>query len=97
MQSIWSLYDQVREPKLFENIVSTLGRLVSEKPVLLGAGPHMHGVGVPSTEASTGQAGYLDMGIGMVASAANAGLSTVNSMIGATGGLGSHSSIRLRL
>ena len=83
---------------MFSKIVSALGRLVNEKPILLGAGPQMHGLGVPTTEGANGHAGYLDMGIGMVASAASAGMSTVNSMMRATGGgLGPHSAMKLGL
>lgn len=98
LQSIWNHYDHPNGPKLFFKIVSSLGRLVNEKPVLLGVGSQMHGLGIPSTEGAHAHAGYLDMGIGMVASAANAGMSTVNSMIGATGGgLGPHSGMKLGL
>jgi hypothetical protein len=48
---------------------------------------------VPSKDA-----GYFDMGLGMVASAASVGVSTVSSMMGTMGGgLGSHSGLKLRL
>ena len=98
LQSIWSHYDQSDGPKLFAKFVSALGRLMNEKPILLGVGPQMHGLGLPSTEGVDGHAGYLDMGFGMVASAASVGISTVNHMIGTTGGgLGPQSSMKLRL
>ncbi len=94
MQSIWKHYDQNGGSKLFLKIVSALGRLVNERPGLLGVGPQMHGLGIPSTEGTSGNAGYLDMGIGMVASAASAGMS----IMGATGGgLGPQSGMKLRL
>ena len=54
----------------------------------------MHGLGTTAGEGINGHAGYLDMGIGMVASAASAGMS----MMGATGGgLGPHSGMKLGL
>lgn len=63
----------------------------------------MHGLGIPATDPSSSNtslnaAGYLDMGLGMVASAASVGVSTVNAMMGASGGgLGPHSAMKLRL
>ena len=53
----------------------------------------MHGLGVPHSEnmaagGSGSGGGYLDMGIGMVASAATAGINTVGSMIEFYGGGG---------
>jgi hypothetical protein len=56
----------------------------------------MRGLGVPSGDGPN--AGYLDIGFGMVASAANVGVSTVSSMMGSQeGGLGPQSSLKLKL
>lgn len=98
LQNLWRHFDQPGGPKLFSKLVSALGRLLNEKPVLLGMGTQMNGIGVGGIEGHNAHGGYLDMGIGMVTSAASAGLTTVNSMIGTgTGGLGNHSGMKLRL
>ncbi|ORY29654.1 guanine nucleotide exchange factor in Golgi transport N-terminal-domain-containing protein [Naematelia encephala] len=101
LQSIWQQYDQGEGLGLFGKLVATLGRLVNEKPALLGIGSQMHGLGLPhnSTDGLLGKdAGYLDMGIEMMTSAANVGVATVSSMIGSSGaGLGVHSGLKLRL
>ncbi|ADV19956.1 hypothetical protein I305_00461 [Cryptococcus gattii E566] len=103
LQNIYTHYDKTEGPKLYNRIVSALSHLVNEKPALLGIGTQMHGLGVPATDLSSSNpnlhaAGYLDMGLGMVASAASVGVSTVNAMMGAGGGgLGSHSAMKLRL
>lgn len=71
---------------------------MNEKPNLLGVSDQMHGLGVPSGDGNGPNSGYLDIGFGMVASAANAGVSTVSSMMGSQGGgLGPHSSLKLKL
>lgn len=54
----------------------------------------MHGIGIPSTDVVNGHAGYLDRGIGIVASAASAGMTMMG---GAGGGLGSQSGMKLGL
>ncbi|RXK40656.1 hypothetical protein M231_02113 [Tremella mesenterica] len=98
LQDIWIHYDQPGEPGLFAKLISSLGRLVNEKPTLLGIGTKMQGLGVPAVEGHHSNPGYLDMGIGMVASAASVGVSTVSSMIGAQGaGLGPQSAMKLKL
>lgn len=103
-------------PKVFAKLVAALGRLLNEKPVLLGSCGQMNGIDVHSTMSNTsgdtpangggaaaltaghGHGGYLDMGLGMMASAANVGITTVGSMIGGPGGgLGAHSGMKLRL
>ncbi|OXM81823.1 hypothetical protein C364_00796 [Cryptococcus neoformans Bt63] len=103
LQIIYTHYDQTEGPKLYSRIISALSHLVNEKPALLGIGTQMHGLGIPATDPSSSNtslnaAGYLDMGLGMVASAASVGVSTVNAMMGAGGGgLGPHSAMKLRL
>lgn len=79
------------DKNVFAKVVSALSRLVNERPVLLGVSAQMHGLDVPTNDSqATGlnlqHAGYLDMGVSMVSSAASAGISTVSSMIGASGG-----------
>ncbi|ORX41097.1 guanine nucleotide exchange factor in Golgi transport N-terminal-domain-containing protein [Kockovaella imperatae] len=105
LRTIWTNFDQPENgPKIFGKIIASLGRLVNEKPALLGIGSQMHGLGIPHSEAmSTGagtgsSGGYLDMGIGMVASAASAGITTVGSMMGTgSSGLGPQSAMKLKL
>ena len=98
LRTIWSHFDRHGGSELFRKIVSALSRLLNEKPVLLGMGVQMNGIGVPSTDNLHSHAGYLDMGLGIMASAASAGITTVNSMMSSgTGGLGAHSGMKLRL
>lgn len=98
LQNLFSQYDQQGEPKLFAKLVSSLSRLTSEKPNLLGISDQMHGLGVLNGDGAGSHAGYLDIGFGMVATAANVGVSTVSSMMGSQGGgLGPQSSLKLKL
>jgi hypothetical protein len=98
LQNLFEQYDRQGEPKLFAKLVTSLSRLMSEKPNLLGVSDQMHGLGVPSGEAAGSNAGYLDIGFGMVASAANVGVNTVSSMMGSQGGgLGVQSGLKLKL
>lgn len=62
----------------------------------MGVNTEIYGLGVPNDSVSS--SGYLDMGLGIVSAAASAGVSTVSSMMGSTGGgLGTHSSVKQRL
>ncbi|KAK4688854.1 hypothetical protein P7C73_g1265, partial [Tremellales sp. Uapishka_1] len=91
IRGIWSHFDHADGPKLFSKLISAMGHLLNEKPALLGIGTQMQGLGVPAVEAGSStsvNAGYLDMGIGMVATAASVGVSTVSSFMGSGGGLG---------
>ncbi|WRT70613.1 uncharacterized protein IL334_007611 [Kwoniella shivajii] len=103
LQNIYSHYDSVENtPKLFSRVVSSLSRLINEKPALLGIGNQMHGLGIPHTDPTSPgtnpHASYLDLGIGMVSSAASVGVNTVNAMMGGQGGgLSSASGVKLRL
>ncbi|KAL7422319.1 Endocytosis and vacuole integrity protein [Cryptotrichosporon argae] len=96
LQNLWAQYDAAGGPKLFSKLISGLGRLINEKPALLGIGSQMHGLGVPTDV--NHNAGYLDMGIDMVTSAASVGVSTVSAMMGTGGGgLGPKSMLKQRL
>lgn len=99
LRNIWTQYESAGGTKLFAKLVSALGHLVNEKPALLGVGTQMHGLGVPASSSEHVNSGYLDMGIGMVASAATLGASAVSSaMSGPTAvGLGGHSGVKQRL
>jgi hypothetical protein len=99
LQSIWDHFDaQPEGSKLYSKLISSLGKLINEKPILLGVGSQMNGIGVPPIDGLPKDSGYLDMGIGMMASAASAGITTVGTMIGSNGsGLGTHSGLKLRL
>lgn len=97
LRAIWAQYDEQGGPKLFQKIVASLGRLVNEKPALLGVGAQMHGLGVPASSTENVHAGYFDMGFGMVATAASVGVSAVSAALGSGGGLGSHSTMKQRL
>lgn len=98
LRTIWTHYDKAGGPKLFSKIVSAFGHLVNEKPALLGVGTQMYGLDVPQSAVGAGNSGYLDMGIGMVASAASVGVSAMGAMVGSgTGGLGQHSTMKQRL
>ncbi|KAK8850458.1 hypothetical protein IAR55_004376 [Kwoniella newhampshirensis] len=102
LQNIYTHYDQAGGTQLYGKLVSALSRLVNEKPALLGIGSQMHGLGIPHTDPTSpgvsSHAGYLDMGLGMVASAASVGVSTMSAMMGAAGGgLGPQSSMKQKL
>lgn len=98
LRAIWTQYDTPNGPKLFAKLVSALGRLINEKPALLGVGSQMHGLGVPASSTDNVNAGYFDMGIGMVASAASVGVSAMSAMVASSGGgLGPHSAVKQRL
>ncbi|WVR08607.1 hypothetical protein IAU60_005662 [Kwoniella sp. DSM 27419] len=103
LQKIYSRYDEKDgAPDLYKRIVSALSRLVNEKPALLGIGSQLHGLGVPhhdvTSSGSNPHSSYLDLGLGMVSSAASAGVSTVSAIMGASGGgLGHQSMVKLRL
>lgn len=97
LQNIFELFDaRPDSPKLFARLISALSHLVSEKPALIGASADIHGLGLPSEAANS--SGYFDMGLGIVSAAASAGVSTVTSMMGSSGGgLGQHSGVKQRL
>ncbi|OCF58554.1 hypothetical protein L486_04587 [Kwoniella mangroviensis CBS 10435] len=105
LQNVYSHYDSIENStssKLYNKIVTSLSRLINEKPVLLGIGSQMHGLGVlhtdPTSPGTNPHASYLDLGIGMVSSAATAGVNTMNAMMGGQGGgLSAASGVKLRL
>ncbi|KAH0826455.1 guanine nucleotide exchange factor in Golgi transport N-terminal-domain-containing protein [Lanmaoa asiatica] len=86
--NIWDRYDAEESgSKVFSPLISSLKRLVTEKPALLGVSSQMMGIGAPSH--SEGGSSYgLDVGgvAGMVASAAaTAASATVSGVVGMTG------------
>ncbi|CAK9786560.1 hypothetical protein CC85DRAFT_283171 [Cutaneotrichosporon oleaginosum] len=98
LRAIWAQYDQPNGPKLFAKLVSALGRLINEKPALLGVGVQMHGHGIPASSTDNINASYFDMGLGMMASAASVGVSAVGNLVASGGGgLGPHSAMKQRL
>lgn len=94
MRNVWDRYDSADTggSKVFTALVTSLKRLVTEKPALLGVSSQMHGVGVPASTSSNGDLS-LDVGgvAGMMASAASATVSAtvsgVASMMSSEGGL----------
>jgi hypothetical protein len=89
IRNIWDRYDAEESgSKVFSSLISSLKRLVTEKPALLGVSSQMMGVGAPSHPESGSSYG-LDVGgvAGMVATAASATVSGVVGMIGAGAGL----------
>ena len=87
MRNIHARYDaEDSGSKVFSALVTSLKRLVTEKPALLGVNAQMLGVGVPAPE---GGSGYLDVGgvAGLVANAASATMSGMVGMMGAEAGL----------
>ncbi|KIY49646.1 hypothetical protein FISHEDRAFT_40768 [Fistulina hepatica ATCC 64428] len=94
IRNIWDRYDgQEAGSNVFSALVTTLNRLVSEKPALLGAGAQMSGLGIGS-EDSASTYNLTDVGsmAGMVASAASATVSGVVNRMGAPAGLSVQSS-----
>lgn len=93
IRNLWDRYDAEESgSKVFSSLISSLKRLVTEKPALLGVSSQMMGVGAPSHPESGSSYG-LDVGgvAGMVANAAataaSATVSGVVGMIGAGAGL----------
>ncbi|EIW78018.1 hypothetical protein CONPUDRAFT_146079 [Coniophora puteana RWD-64-598 SS2] len=110
IRNIWDRYDALQPPpsqdpntptassgasKVFASLLTTLKRLVTEKPAILGVSSQMFGIGVSSHSSenvsTSGSGGIYDVGggiAGMVANAASATVSGVVGMIGSGGGLG---------
>ena len=93
IRNIWDRYDAEESgSKVFSSLISSLKRLVTEKPALLGVSSQMMGLGAPS-HLESGSSYGLDVGgvAGMVANAAataaSATVSGVVGMIGAGAGL----------
>lgn len=89
MRNVWDRYDSDDSgSKVFTSLITSLKRLVTEKPALLGVSSQMQGVGVPANTSSNADLS-LDVGgvAGMVASAASATVSGMASMITSEGGL----------
>lgn len=93
VRNIWDRYDAEEfGSKVFSSLISSLKRLVTEKPALLGVSSQMMGIGTLS-HSESGSSYGLDVGgvAGMVANAAataaSATVSGVVGMIGAGTGL----------
>lgn len=98
IRNIWDRYDAEESgSKVFSSLISSLKRLVTEKPALLGVSSQMMGIGTLS-HSETGSNYGLDVGgvAGMVASAAataaSATVSGVVGMMGAGAGLNAQTS-----
>ncbi|KAJ7911535.1 hypothetical protein B0H13DRAFT_2009133, partial [Mycena leptocephala] len=92
MRNVWARYDANHSgSNVFTALITTLKRLVTEKPALLGVSTQIFGVGVqPDNGGNASNSGYgLDVAgmAGMVATAASATVSGVVGMMGSTGGL----------
>ncbi|KAF8129901.1 hypothetical protein EV363DRAFT_1399707 [Boletus edulis] len=88
VRNIWDRYDAEESgSKVFSSLISSLKRLVTEKPALLGVSSQMMGVVTPSHPESGSSYG-LDVGgvAGMVANAAaTAASATVSGVVGMIG------------
>lgn len=94
MRNVWDRYDaQQPGSRIFTSLITTLKRLVTEKPALLGIGSQMFGIGVLSQIGESGNPSSSSYGLdvggvaGMVATAASATVSGVVGMMGSGGGL----------
>lgn len=91
MRNVWARYDAHHSgSNVFTALITTLKRLVTEKPALLGVSTQMFGVGVQPDTGSASNSGYgLDVAgmAGIVATAASATVSGVVGMMGSSGGL----------
>ncbi|KAG1719544.1 uncharacterized protein EDB91DRAFT_1240566 [Suillus paluster] len=84
IRNVWDRYDaQQTGSNVFSSLIVALKRLVTEKPALLGVSAQMMGVGIShAADSATASSNYgLDVGgvAGMVATAASATVSGVNS------------------
>lgn len=88
IRNIWDRYDaEESASKVFSSLISSLKRLVTEKPALLGVSSQMMGVGTLS-HPEGGSSYGLDVGgvAGMVANvAATAASATVSGVVGMMG------------
>ncbi|KAI0795954.1 hypothetical protein C8Q75DRAFT_791099 [Abortiporus biennis] len=90
MRHVWDRYDaEETGSKVFSSLVTALGRLVTEKPSLLGVNSQIYGVGVPASTVGEGSgSGYgLDAVGSMAGMVANAASNVVGTMIGGEAGL----------
>ena len=97
MRSVWQRYDAFYADgdtgsagcaRVFTLLISSLQRLVTSRPSLLGVSTQMQGVGIPSSDTLPHLHSHsLDSVAGMVATAASATMSNVVGMIGTEAGL----------
>jgi hypothetical protein len=95
MRRVWERFDAHPDgSSVFTQLVTALKRLVTEKPVVLGASQQMLGVGVPGGSDSFGPAAGM---AGMVANAASATVTNVVGIISSGPGLSAqHSAMKLQ-
>ncbi|KAF8626562.1 hypothetical protein AX15_004804 [Amanita polypyramis BW_CC] len=88
MRNIWGRYDACDNgSKVFTSLVTTLKRLVTEKPALLGVATQMGGIGAGADGVVMGHGLDVSTVAGRVATAASATVSGVVGMMGPTAGL----------
>ena len=97
MRGVWQSYDASAgeveaggsgSARVFTLLISSLKRLVTSRPALLGVSTQMQGVGVPVNDTLPHSSSHsLDSVAGMVATAASATVSNVVGMMGTEAGL----------
>ena len=96
MRGVWESYDASAgeveaggssSARVFTLLISSLKRLVTSRPALLGVSTQMQGVGVPVNDLPHSSSHSLDSVAGMVATAASATVSNVVGMMGTEAGL----------
>jgi hypothetical protein len=97
MRGVWESYDASAgeveaggsgSARVFTLLISSLKRLVTSRPALLGISTQMQGVGVPVNDTLPHSGSHsLDSVAGMVATAASATVSNVVGMMGTEAGL----------
>ena len=97
MRGVWQSYDASTgeveaggsgSARVFTLLISSLKRLVTSRPALLGVSTQMQGVGVPVNDTLPHSSSHsLDSVAGMVATAASATVSNVVGMMGTEAGL----------
>jgi hypothetical protein len=97
MRRIWESHDASAgevetggsgSARVFTLLISSLKRLVTSRPALLGVSVQMQGVGVPANDTLPHSSSHsLDSVAGMVATAASATVSNVVGMMGTEAGL----------
>jgi hypothetical protein len=90
MRNVWERYDSnSASSNVFGDLVTTLKRLATEKPALLGVSVQMQGIGIQSHDSSSTSGYGLDVGsvAGIITSAASATMSGMATMMSSEAGL----------